>query len=181
MKIRYIIGIVIILSIGGVFVFTSKMNFSSIIQNHGFKENEVLVEEEYSTDSKHSTTVLLAANRKKIALLGLEDNFFGYNVNKNLLSIKTDPTPKDLVVISLPIMKTSNGESFTEKHIFLAAYVNKKINRSPAQTDEFQVTTSYFDINNQILMYVHALAGKNKKSFGSDDVLSYLQSEHYFD
>lgn len=181
MKIRYMVGIFIILAIVGVIIYKSTVSFSSIIQSHGFKENEVWVEEEYAVDSNRSTKVLLAANQEKIALLGLEHHFWGYNVNKNLKSIKTNPASKDLVFISLPIMKTSNGESFTEKHIFLAAYVDKKINRPPSQTDEFHITTSYFDINNRILLYVHALAGKSKNSFGSDDVLSYLREENYFD
>ena len=74
-------------------------------------------------------------------------------------------------------MKGSKDNLYSEKHIFIAMYSNYKYMDNMSSKIDYYLNVDNFTVKNKNLVFIHAMAGKNKDSFSSQDVLDDRISE----
>jgi len=177
-NITWIAIIVLLLFIvAGAAYYNLNLTISAKIKEAGFSKRDIIAEEGYSLDADRITKVFLLADAEKLGIIGITSRGFGTWKNQGMDSILENPGLHAFVASSFAIMKNLANNLYTEKHVFVAGYIESQPNQIIAGNSDFYLNVDYFTHNGKTLLYGHAIAGKNKSSFGSDEVIQYIQSK----
>lgn len=162
--------------VGGSIIYHFHFSIPAVLHEHRFYKKDIIASEDYLSypDPKKVMKIVLVADEDKIGLMMLMKNNVGFWTNAYPSSIVNQPLDGELITVGFARMAMENGEVHSDKHIYVAYFVEdeKKIEISSPQY--FDLMVDYFDVNDRVLLFAHATA--IKESFSSEEVTSYLQS-----
>lgn len=157
-------------------IYYYSFSLSSILRANDFSRNDIVTTKEYSNDSGDQSTLILLANDAQVGLITAEKSNLGF-WSAGPSFVTDDLTPGNYAVNSDTLMNVSDGNFFSETIIFLAAYTDETIHAETLIAEDFEVRLETFAIDHNNLLFVEATADEDKESFGSDEVVLFLQNE----
>ncbi len=163
---------IFLILIGIIIYYILNNNTSSILNKNNLRTSDVLSTEGYSLDGKKMTQVLLAANKEYYGIFGI--TYVKFGVWKPYLISVSSTLDNTGTTITIPIMKNWGDSLYVENHIFFSKYINTSKKPLITGIDGTYINVDYFDIDNKVLLFAHAITGKNNRNFNAHNLEVYI-------
>lgn len=150
-------------------------SFSTVLRQHDFTKNHIITSKGFTIDDKHLSKMHLVADQERIAIMAADKKWFGLWGRSNNESMQQNNSEGKFAINSFVNMRLSNKSYYSEIHIFLASYIDEDVGPVIPQPDSYYLNAEFFEADGKNMMFVHAIAGAIKTSFGSDEIISYLE------
>lgn len=160
--------IIFLLFLASLSLYLYKNSLPGILRENGFKLEHVIYQEGYSLDSNNLTKIMLLVKNDRVKILGLTKKGLGWEEN-----VASSDSNKNASA-GMTIVKGVGSNRYSEKHVFIAMYADDFNLNDVSKTDEFYLNINKFNVANRQLLFIHAIAGRDKKEFSSQEVLNYL-------
>ncbi|MCR8845055.1 hypothetical protein NQ117_15335 [Paenibacillus sp. SC116] len=159
-------------------IYQYKHSYSAPLNAHGFKKEDIIVNQGYALDpnAEHITKVVLLRNIESLAIAGFEKSELGLWRDYSIKSSMESPSNGQYAIYPLNIMRKSSEGYESEKHLFVATYIDSSNVPLIIGNSNFYLSVDYFTIDNKTILFAHAIAARNKDQFTSDEVITYINS-----
>ncbi|TCZ70222.1 hypothetical protein E0485_23430 [Paenibacillus albiflavus] len=157
-------------------LYLTQWSISANLKKQSFTKKDIISVEGYSKDAEHLTQIYLLADSNKIGIVGLTDQGFGIWKDEQLGWVITNPKFEEFATSSMSIHKNRGINGYIETHIFVAAYLDNDVKPQITGNSDFYLNVDYYTVNNKVLLFAHAIAGRNVSGFGTTEVIDYLMS-----
>lgn len=152
-------------------------SLSSVLRASDFSMEDIITTKDYPMDSDDQYQLLLLSNEEQLGLIVAKKNRYGLWTTLSTPSITDNLSGGNFAVGSHALMDLSDGKVNSQTTVFLASYTDKLIPADNFSAEGFKLNIENFDVNDRNLLFVEAIAASDKESFGSDEVVHYLQDE----
>lgn len=179
MKKRFVwalsIVVLLIISLGTIYYYF--FSLSSVLRASDFSKEDIVITKDYLIDSDDQYQLLLLSNEEQLGLVVAKKNKYGLWTTLSTPSITDNLSGANFAVGSHVLMDLSDGKVNSQTTVFLASYTDERIPADNFSAEGFKLSIESFDVNDHNLLFVEATAASDKESFGSDEVVHYLQDE----
>ncbi|GIP26758.1 hypothetical protein J23TS9_18880 [Paenibacillus sp. J23TS9] len=159
------------------FFYFTRFSYSAMLNKNDFSARDVIASEGYSIDSNHLTKVLLCVDSNKLGIIGAANYGFGIWKETNFGSIIKNPGSGQFATSTMIIPKNPGINGYTEKHIFIAGFVDFPNKPRIKGNSDFYLNIDYYPIDNKVLLFAHAIGGRDMVNFGSSQILQYITEQ----
>lgn len=170
------VGIIIILFL--VFLYYNFFSLSSVLNNYNFSKKDIITSKDYPSNSDEKYTLFFLSNKEQLGLIAAKKNKYGLWSKQEMASVTNDLSHNNFITLSIVIPKDWGEDYISEKTVLLASYIDEiAYTDDLLTTEDFHLNIENFEINDRKLLFVEAKVDKDNKSFGSEEVVQYLQEK----
>ncbi|GEM_PF-3266198 len=166
-----ILVLIILVAVPAV-LYQKYWSFSALLHESGFTESDIVDRDAYAYGDA-MIHVLLLANEHELGIVATVRSNWGKW--SRIGSSKSDLYAEgNLATFGFSNMHGWGEDAFVDKHVFVAVPLQ---DNQPIHVREapFELSIQYLGAGEHTILYAHAVAGGEFASFGSHDVLPYLE------